>query len=108
MKRIFLALALVLLLLTSCAPAKKSLGEEIVGTWVNEDGFSIQFESGGNGFIPGVPGSIPDSNFAYTVTDDSHIKIDLGGQIESIEIKISGDQLTWKDALGDVAYTRVK
>jgi len=108
MKRIFLALALVLLLLTSCAPAKKSLADEILGTWVNEDGFSIQFESGGNGFIPGVPGSIPDSNFTYSVTDDSHLKIDLGGQIETIEIIISGDQLTWKDALGEVPYKRVK
>jgi hypothetical protein len=108
MKRVFLALAIGLLLLTSCAPAKKSLADDILGTWVNEDGFSIQFESGGNGFIPGVPGSIPDSNFAYSITDDSHIKIDLGGQIETIEIIISGDQLTWKDALGEVAYKRVK
>ena len=108
MKRVLLVLTFVLLLLTSCAPAKKSLADEILGTWVNEDGFSIQFESGGNGFIPGVPGSIPDSNFAYSVTDDSHIKLDLGGQIETIEIIISGDQLTWKDALGDVAYKRVK
>jgi hypothetical protein len=108
MKRVFLALAIGLLLLTSCAQAKKSLADEILGTWVNQDGFSIQFESGGNGFIPGVPGKIPDSNFAYSVTDDSHIKIDLGGQIETIEILISGDQLTWRDALGDVAYKRVK
>jgi hypothetical protein len=108
MKRIFLALAIVLLMLSSCAPAKKTLADEILGTWVNKDGFSIQFQSGGNGFIPGVAGSIPDSNFAYTVTDDSHIKIDLGGQIESIEIVIAGDQLTWRDSLGDVGYTRVK
>jgi hypothetical protein len=108
MKRIFLALITVLLLMTSCAPAKKSLGSEILGSWVNKDGYSIQFKDGGTGFIPGVPGKIPDSIFTYTVTDDSHINIDLEGSVQTIEILISGNQLTWKDDLGEVVYTRVK
>jgi hypothetical protein len=108
MKRILLALAILLLLLTACAPAKKSLGDEILGNWINTDGYTIQFQPGGNGFIPGVPGKIPDSNFTYTVKDDTHIAIDLHGQVQTIEIQISGDQLTWKDDLGEVAYTRVK
>jgi hypothetical protein len=108
MKRIFFALIAVLLLLSSCAPAKKTLAAEILGTWVNTNGYSIEFKDGGTGFIPGVPGKIPDSIFTYTVTDDSHINFDLEGSVQTIEIQISGNQLTWKDELGEVAYTRVK
>ncbi len=108
MKRIFFAFITVLLLMTSCAPAKKTLADEILGSWVNKDGYSIQFKEGGTGFIPGVPGKIPDSAFTYTITDNTHIIIDLEGQVQTIQIQISGDQLTWKDDLGEVAYTRVK
>ena len=97
-----------MLVLTSCAQAKKSLADDIVGTWKDKDGYTIQFKSGGSGFIPGVAGSIPDSTFVYSIVDDSHIKIDLQGQSQTIEILISGDQLTWKDELGEVIYTRVK
>jgi hypothetical protein len=108
MKRIFLFFAVVLLVLTSCAQAKKSLGDQIQGTWKDKDGYTIQFNSGGNGFIPGVAGKIPDSNFVYSIVDDPHVKIDLQGQSQTIEIVITGDQLNWKDALGEVNYTRVK
>jgi hypothetical protein len=108
MKRILLFLVMVLLVLTACAQAKKSLGDDILGTWKDKDGYTIQFKSGGSGFIPGVAGSIPDTNFLYSIVDDSHVKIELPGQSQTVEIVINGDQLTWKDDLGEVAYTRVK
>lgn len=108
MKRILFALLIALLLLTACSQAKKSLSDDILGNWVNKDGYSIQFQSGGSGFIPGVPGKIPDSSFVYSVTDDSHIEVNFEGKKYTVEITINGDQLTWKDDLGEVAYTRVK
>jgi hypothetical protein len=52
--------------------------------------------------------AIADSNFLYTVIDESHIQFDLQGQTITIEITINDDQLTWKDDLGVVSYTRVK
>ena len=108
MKKLFFALTIFLVLITSCAPVKKPLAQDILGTWKNSDGYSIEFRSGGNGFIPGVPGKIPDSDFDYTVEDESHVQIDVQGQQQTIGITISGDQMTWKDDLGEVAYTRVK
>lgn len=109
MKRIILVLAIALLFLTACSSNKKTLEENIVGTWKNnEGGYFIEFRSGGMGFIPGVAGAIPDSNFLYTVIDEFHIQFDLQGQTITIEITINGDQLTWKDDLGVVSYTRVK
>lgn len=108
MKRIVFALAIALFLLTSCSGKKNSLPDEILGTWKNTSGYTIQFKSGGIGFIPGVPGAIPDSNFTYTVKDESHIQMDVQGQVVTIQITINGDQLTWTDELGEVSYTRVK
>jgi hypothetical protein len=108
MKRILIALGIALLLLTSCSSSPKKLTEDIVGTWKNTSGYTIQFKSGGAGFIPGVAGKIPDSSFIYTVMDESHIQMNLQGQLVTIGITINGDQLTWKDDLGEVSYTRVK
>jgi len=108
MKRIIFSLAIVLLLLTSCTSQKNKLAEEILGTWENTSGFTIEFKSGGTGFIPGVAGEIPDSSFSYTVVDESHIQMNFQEQLFTIEITIDGDQLTWKDELGEVLYTRVK
>jgi hypothetical protein len=108
MKRTILLLSMLLLVLTACASAKKSIGDQILGTWKDKDGYTIEFQPGGKGFIPGVAGKIPDTNFLYSIVDDSHIKIELPGQSQNIEIKITGDQLTWKDALGEVIYTRLK
>lgn len=88
--------------------ARNPLRNEILGTWVNSQGYSIQFESGGTGFIPGVSGKIDNATFNYSITDDSHIKINLLGQEQTIEIQITGDQLIWKDSLGEVTYKRVK
>ncbi len=108
MKRIIFALSIALFLLTSCSEQKKTLTDEILGTWKNTSGFTIQFNSGGTGFIPGVAGEIPDSSFTYTVVDESHIQMNFQGQVFTIEITINDDQLTWKDNLGEVSYTRVK
>lgn len=108
MKRVILILTLALVLLAACFPAKKTLNENILGTWQNNDGYTIEFKDGGAGFIPGVPGKIPDSSFTYLVTDDSHIQIVFQGQKQDIGILIAGDQMTWTDDLGEVAYTRVK
>ncbi len=108
MKRALFALSIAVLLLTACAQPKKTLSEEILGTWVNKDGYSIQFQAGGSGFIPGVAGKIPDSTFVYYITDESHIEVSFQGKKLPVEITINGDQLTWKDDLGEVAYTRVK
>ncbi len=108
MKRFLLFLTITLFLLTSCAAAKKPLEDEILGTWANPEGYTIQFLSGGKGFIPGVEGKIADSDFTYTIADDSHIQIAFQGRNLPIEIIISGDELIWKDSLGEVKYTRVK
>lgn len=108
MKRIIFALTIALFLLTSCTESNNTLADDILGTWKNSSGFTIQFNSGGTGFIPGVAGKIPDSSFIYTVTDESHIQMNLQGQVFTIEITIDGDELTWKDSLGEVPYTRVK
>jgi hypothetical protein len=108
MKKLFLALAILFFALTACTPAKKPLTQEILGAWKNTDGYTIEFRSGGSGFIPGVAGKIPDTNFTYTIVDENHIQMDLQGENQKIEIDISGDHLTWKDDLGEVAYTRIK
>lgn len=66
----------------------------------------MQFNANGTGFIPGVPGAIPDSQFAYTVLDASHVSIDLNGATYQVEIYVDGDTLTWNDSLGQVVYHR--
>jgi hypothetical protein len=109
MKRILIALLILLVGAAACAPdPKASLEKAIVGNWTSADGFAIQFSADGGGFIPGVVGAIPDSKFVYTVMDGSHVEINLQGQKFTIEVLIDGDNLTWKDSLGEVKYTRVK
>ncbi len=108
MKKLLFIFTILLFALTSCAPAKKSLTNEILGNWKSAEGFTIEFRAGGSGYIPGVAGKIPDSSFDYTIVDESHIQLHLQGQIQTIGITIAGDQLTWKDELGEVAYTRIK
>ena len=108
MKKLAFFFTILLFLLAACAPAKKGLSQEIVGTWKNSEGFLIQFQPGDKGFIPGVAGKIPDSNFTYSVLDETHIQVELMGQKQTIEVTIDGDNLTWNDTLGQVSYTRVK
>lgn len=107
MKR-FLFLLLFGLLLAACAGNSGGLKEDLLGTWQNPDGFQIKFYRDGGGFIPGVPGKIPDSAFTYTIVDETHIQVVLQGQPYTIEVKIVDDVLTWKDSIGEVEYTRVK
>jgi hypothetical protein len=106
MRKILIAL-LLFLLLTGCAP-KKTLDQAIIGTWADSNGYKIQFSSGGKGFIPGVAGKIPDSDFAYAIKDEQHINVEMQGIKVTIEIQIKDDTLTWKDSLGEVIYNRVK
>ena len=108
MKKLIFALTILFIALIACAPAKKPLAQEILGNWKNTDGYTIEFRSGGSGFIPGVADKIPDTNFTYKIVDKNHIQMDLQGENQTIEIDISGDHLTWKDDLGEVAYIRVK
>jgi len=107
MKR-FLVFLLCVILLTACAPSKSRLKDAIIGTWTDSQGFSIQFKPNGNGFIPGVEGNIPDTNFAYSILDESHIQVDMQGRTFTIGIRIEDDQLTWKDEIGEVLYKRAK
>jgi len=105
MKKILIVLVLFLLL-TGCA-SKNSLDQAILGTWTDSSGYKIQFFVGGRGFIPGVPGKIPDSDFTYAIIDEQHITLETQGIKVTIEIHIKDDILTWKDSLGEVTYNRV-
>lgn len=108
MKRLLLIQILLSVLLLSCTSARKSLQDEIVGKWTDSEGFTIEFFEDGTGFIPGVQGAIPDSNFTYQVIDETQVKIDFQGGAYQIEVLIKDDQLVWKDNLGEVVYTRAE
>lgn len=103
-----LIVLLLFLVFTGCTSKKSSLDQSIIGTWVDSSGYKIQFFSGGKGFIPGVPGKIPDSDFVYSIIDEQHINVELQGIKVTIEIQINDNTLTWKDSLGEVTYNRVK
>ncbi len=106
MKPTLVILTVISLILSACAPAEKTLADRIQGTWKSTEGFSIEFHGDGTGFIPGVAGKIPDTSFNYSIVDESHVQLDLQGQMQTIGITISDDKLTWKDDLGEVEYTR--
>jgi hypothetical protein len=108
MRRIIFVVTIAVVLLTACSDKKSVLANQILGTWKNTSGYTIQFKDGGTGFIPGVAGQIPDTTFSYAVTDESHIQMNVQGQVVNIQVTINGDQLTWTDELGVVSYTRVK
>ena len=107
MRKVLIAL-LLFLLFTGCTPKKSSLDQSIIGTWADSSGYKIQFLSAGKGFIPGVPGKIPNSDFVYSIVDEQHINVEMQGIKVAIEIQIKDDTLTWKDSLGEVIYNRVK
>jgi hypothetical protein len=104
----YILLLLVALFLFGCSASKPSLEKAIIGTWVDASGYEIQFFSGGKGFIPGVPDKIPDSDFIYSIVDENHITLDIQETKQTLEIRIEGDTLTWKDDLGEVIYKRTK
>lgn len=105
MKKNFLVI-LFFVFLAGCATPKTSLQHAITGSWVDKDGYELQFFPDGKGFIPGVSGKIPDSEFTYTVTDEQHIEIIFQGSKNNIGISIVNDTLTWRDSLGEIVYTR--
>jgi hypothetical protein len=108
MRKIIFALILLAISLAACAPASPSLERDLVGTWQDSQGFQIEFHGGGKGFIPGVEGKIPDTGFTYQIIDEQHVLMDTQGQQVTIEFHVNGDKLTWKDAIGEVQYIRVK
>jgi len=108
MRRLLIASVLFLIVLASCSNGKQSLEDEIVGKWIDSSGFTIEFYEGGTGFIEGVPGKIPDSSFSYITLNETTVQINFQGVTYDIDILIDGDQLTWKDELGEVVYTRAE
>lgn len=110
MKRIMILSIFFLMAFSGCSTpvSQAGLKEALIGKWESTDGYQVEFFADGTGFIPGVAGSIPDSTFEYTLNDDTHITLSMGGQNYAIEILIEGDELTWKDTLGEVSYTRLK
>ncbi|MCX6079674.1 MAG: hypothetical protein NTW32_09105 [Chloroflexi bacterium] len=108
MRKIFFALIMFAIFLVACAPASPSLERNLVGTWQDSQGFQIEFRGSGKGFIPGVEGKIPDSDFTYQIIDEQHVLMSAQGQQVTIDLHVDGDKLTWKDTIGEVQYTRVK
>lgn len=110
MKQLVMLCIFIIITFSGCSAqdTRAGLKEALVGKWESADGYQVEFFVDGIGFIPGVPGSIPDNTFEYTVDDETHITLLMGDQSFSIEILIEGDELTWKDSLGEVSYTRQK
>lgn len=110
MKRLVILCLFILIAFSGCTTQDKQTGlkEELVGKWESTDGYEVEFFVDGTGFIPGVAGSIPDNTFEYSVDDETHITLSMGDQSFAIEVMIDGNELTWKDSLGEVSYTRKK
>ena len=108
MRKIIFGLILFAISLAACAPASPSLERDLVGIWQDSQGFQIEFRGSGKGFIPGVEGKIPDTDFTYQLIDEQHVLMNTQGQQVAIELHVDGDKLTWKDTIGEVQYTRVK
>ncbi|MFN8420104.1 MAG: hypothetical protein U0528_12805 [Anaerolineae bacterium] len=103
-----IALFVMFTLITACdaTPIK----EAIIGKWVNGGGGAIEFRADGTGVIPAV-GDIPAYSFNYTFKDDSHIELNMVGLTGSVvEIRITGDQMTWINQAENVqfVYSRAK
>ncbi len=110
--RSFVLLWMLVLPVAACASQRRVPPQEaIVGKWVNTKGYSISFYANGTGFVPGIDGQIPSTNFSYSFTDETHILMNMAGQLSTVvEIKIDGDQMTWLSQASNVAfiYTRAK
>lgn len=105
-------LVMIILPVTACASQPRVPPQNaIVGKWVNAKGYSISFYANGTGFVPGVDGQIPSTNFTYSFTDPTHIMMNMAGQLSTIvEIRIDGDQMTWSIPTNNVTfvYTRAQ
>ena len=113
MKRWFIISSVLILLLSACSSWKRPLGEEIVGTWINAEGYEVEFYAGGQGFIPGVKGEIPipDTPFSYSIEGGSKLFLVLpDGTTLELQVTIEGDKMSWDSAQDGITfeYTRVK
>lgn len=81
-----------------------------MGKWVNPQEGEIDFYLDGTGFFPGAGEQIPSSNFTYSFTDETHIAMNVAGQLLVVEIKIEGDKMTWLSRANNIEYeyTRAK
>jgi len=109
----WLLLSLILLLsLAACASqTRDSLQQAIVGKWINAENYSIEFYADGTGFVPALEGEIPipATDFSYSVTDGTHVKITMG-EIKgmNVEIKIEGSQMTWLDQNAGISFVYIR
>jgi hypothetical protein len=90
----------------------RPLEEEIVGTWVNAEGYQVEFYRDGQGFIPGVEGAIPipDSPFFYKIEGSTLFLTLAEGMTLELEVTIKDDKMTWTSQIADMnfEYTRVR
>jgi hypothetical protein len=106
-----LVLGFFLVVTTSCAQAPRIPPEQaIVGNWVNERGYTISFYNNGTGYIPSVDPQIPPASFSYSFTDETHVLLNMSGQLSTrVQIIIDGDQMTWSSETGvSFVYKRAK
>lgn len=112
MKRWLLLVVVLPLVLSSCSMWARPLEEEIVGTWVNAEGYEVEFYPNGEGFIPGVEGDIPipDSPFFYKVEGSTLFLTLVDGTTLELEVTIEDDKMTWASQIADMnfEYTRVR
>jgi uncharacterized lipoprotein YehR (DUF1307 family) len=113
MKRWLLISFVLILFLSSCSFGGRPLSEEIVGKWINAEGYEVEFYPDGQGFIPGVEGAIPipDSPFSYRIEDESKLFLTLSdGTTLELVVTIKGDKMTWASQIAEInfEYTRVK
>ena len=113
MKR-WLSISLVLIfLLSSCSFGGRPLSEDIVGRWINAEGYEVEFYADGQGFIPGLEGEIPipDTPFSYRIEGGSKLLLTLAdGTTLELQVTIEGDRMTWDSTVDGFTfeYTRVK
>lgn len=113
MKRWVIISVFLSLFVSSCSLWTRPLQEEIVGTWVNAEGYEVEFYPDGRGFIPGEDGAIPipDSPFTYRIEDESKLFLTLmDGTTLELEVAIEDDTMTWASQIAEInfEYTRVK
>jgi hypothetical protein len=113
MKRWLIISSIVILLVSGCSLWARPLDEQIVGTWINAEGYTVEFYPNGQGFIPGEEGDfpIPDAPFSYRIEDGSTLFLSLmDGTTLELELTIQDDRMTWASQIAefDFEYTRVK
>jgi hypothetical protein len=113
MKRWLIISSIVSLLVSGCSLWTPPLDEQIVGTWVNEEGYEVEFYPNGQGFIPGLEGDfpIPDAPFSWRIEGGPKLYLTLSdGTTLELELTIQDDRMIWASQIAgfDFEYTRVK